>query len=91
MSKVMHYWEYGEQDKATRRKFNTGDVLENAAECLKCGEYIRSNNRHDYKSCKCGAVCVDGGSWYCKRSGKPEDCKNIIVMYEDAEILTNEN
>jgi hypothetical protein len=80
-----HYWQYGEQDKATRRKFNTGDIFENAAECLECGEYIRSNNRHDFKYCKCGNVAVDGGSWYAKRSYKTDKYRNIVVLFKDAE------
>jgi len=79
-----HYWEYGEQDKATRQKYNTGNILENAAECLECGEYIRSNNRLDFKYCKCKNIAVDGGSWYAKRNFKPgAKYRDIIVMYKD--------
>ena len=74
-----HYWEYGEQDKETRRKYYTGDILENAAECLECGDYIRSNNRLDYQTCSCGNVGVDGGSWYAKRTFKSRNFR-----YEDA-------
>lgn len=79
-----HYWEYGQQDKTTREKYGIGDILENAAECLKCGDYIRSNNRHDYRSCSCGAISVDGGSWYAKRSGNYSDCRDKIVLFDDA-------
>lgn len=86
-----HYWEYGQQDKATRRKYHTGDVLENAATCLECGEYIRSNNLHDYKSCGCGAIAVDGGSWYCKRVGSLESIQDHIIMYDDANSPEPEN
>lgn len=81
---VKFYWEYGEQDKATRAKFNTGDILENAAVCLKCNDYVRSNNLHDYKSCSCGAMAVDGGSWYCKRTGNMEFIEERVIMYKDA-------
>ena len=77
------YWEYGQQDKETRRKFNTGDILENAARCKKCGDYVRSNHRHDFRSCSCGAVSVDGGSWYARRLGCLEDYEDIIIMYDD--------
>ena len=81
---MKHYWQYGQQPKELRERFNTGDILENAAECLKCGDYIRSNNRHDFKYCKCGSIAVDGGSWYVKRIGDPANMKNIIVPYNDA-------
>lgn len=81
-----HYWEYGEQDVETRRKYNTGDILENAAECLSCNTYIRSNNRHDFVECKCGNVAVDGGSWYAKRVTKDNaQFQNIIIFYQDIE------
>lgn len=53
-----------------RKKFRIGDIFINAAVCLKCEDYVRSVNQHDFKSCKCGAVTVDGGSWYAKRTGK---------------------
>ena len=80
---MIHYWQYGQQDSKTRRKYNIGDILENAAVCGVCGEYIRSNNRHDFKTCSCGNVSVDGGSWYAKRSFKTDNFKDVIVMYED--------
>ena len=53
-----------------RRRLGVGDVWINAAECVKCGDVVRSKNRHDFKSCSCGAVAVGGGSWYCRRSGE---------------------
>ena len=65
---MKHYWEYDNRDKETRRKYNVGDILENAAICKLCGDYLRSNNRHDYKTCSCGNLSVDGGSWYAKRN-----------------------
>lgn len=53
---------------AERRRLHVGDVWRNEAKCLGCGDTIRSTNRHDFRSCKCGNLSVDGGSWYCKRS-----------------------
>jgi len=67
--------------KEQREKFNIGNIFINAAVCKKCGDYIRSKNRHDFKSCKCGAVIVDGGSWYCKRMGEEEDRIDIIEEF----------
>lgn len=50
--------------EAERRTKNVGDVWINAAVCHNCADFIRSRNRHDYVSCKCGNISVDGGSWY---------------------------
>jgi len=48
----------------------------NSIRCKSCGDVIVSEHVHDFKSCKCGAVFVDGGSQYARRgwpSGNPED------------------
>lgn len=83
---LKHYWEYGQQDKDTRSRYNTGDIFENAAKCFICDDYIRSNHLHDYKECSCGNIAVDGGSWYARRIFKDRDkYEDIVVMYEDAE------
>jgi len=43
-------------------------ILRNSARCPKCGDNPESVNRHDYKSCKCGAIAVDGGFDYLRRT-----------------------
>ncbi len=68
-----------------RRKFDIGDIYINAAVCLGCHEYIRSRNQHDYVTCKCGAISVDGGSWYAKRLGIMEYCISTIEGFYDSE------
>lgn len=50
--------------KEEREKLNIGDVWINAAVCHNCGDFVRSRNRHDFRTCSCGDVSVDGGSWY---------------------------
>jgi len=47
-----------------RRKLDVGDIWSNTVECPYCHEMIRSRNRHDHVTCKCGKTFVDGGSWY---------------------------
>lgn len=64
-----------------RKKFDIGNVFINAIVCKKCGSYIRSKNRHDFKWCKCKSVAVDGGSWYMKRLGKEEDYFECSEMF----------
>lgn len=65
--------------------FNTGTIYANAAECKKCGWYIRSRNKHDMVSCRCGAISVDGGSHYLKRSGNYEDVIERSVLFNWAQ------
>jgi len=70
--------------KEERRRKNIGDIWENAARCKICGEYIRSKNRHDFVSCGCGNVSVDGGSWYAKRAFHDNtQFENIIKKFND--------
>lgn len=51
-----------------RRRLGVGDIWNNSIKCNSCGDTIRSKNRHDFVTCKCGAVSVDGGSWYLRRA-----------------------
>jgi hypothetical protein len=39
----------------------------NRAGCRSCGDIIESTHRHDYVTCRCGAISVDGGSDYQRR------------------------
>ena len=36
-------------------------ILKNAVRCNCCGDIIESTHRHDFKTCSCGRVSVDGG------------------------------
>lgn len=40
----------------------------NGAKCLECGNEIYSLHRHDFVTCGCGNISVDGGLDYLKRS-----------------------
>jgi len=69
--------------KEKRRKLDVGDIWENKARCLKCKDVIRSKNRHDFVTCSCEAISVDGGSWYARRLGDPKDCEDLTEYYND--------
>ena len=43
-------------------------IVKNAIKCKHCGDIIESKHVHDFVFCKCGAVAVDGGHEYLKRS-----------------------
>lgn len=36
----------------------------NRAICLTCKNIIESQHGHDFRTCQCGAISVDGGGWY---------------------------
>ena len=49
----------------------------NRARCKKCGDIVESKYRHDFVTCTCGAVSVDGGKDYFRRVGYPEDYEEM--------------
>ncbi len=54
-------------------------IKRNRVHCKICSQTIESKHRHDFVTCFCGAVSVDGGLDYLKRVG---DSKNYIEMSE---------
>jgi len=52
-------------------------IIQNAVTCLACGDFIVSKHRHDFVTCTCGAVSVDGGQSYLRRVG---DFANAIDL-----------
>lgn len=52
-------------------------ITRNAAQCVRCGDTIESKHRHDFQSCSCGAIFVDGGLEYVRRGGNPEDFRDL--------------
>ena len=83
--KVTDYQDFTTIDmpKEEREKLHVGDIWANQIQCAKCGELIRSKNRHDFRMCKCGACGVDGGSVYLKRTGNSEDWVERYILYND--------
>ncbi len=65
------------------------EIIVNKIKCNSCGEIIESTHRHDYKTCKCGRVSVDGGHSYLKRAFKESlnDYTDMsIVEYSEEEL-----
>jgi hypothetical protein len=50
---------------------------QNGVECLKCGDVLYSVYCHDFHTCKCGKVAVDGGRDYLKISGNVGEWRQI--------------
>jgi hypothetical protein len=66
--------------KRTREAFGMGagrKILANKIRCKFCGEEIESKHRHDFVSCQCERVSVDGGKDYLKR------CFQMADDYEE--------
>ena len=57
-------------------------IIANKVHCLKCGDIIESRSRHDFVTCSCGAVSVDGGLDYLRRSFESEDCFEDLSVVE---------
>ena len=59
-------------------------ILQNQIKCNSCGDTPYSAYRHDYKRCECGAVAVDGGMSYLRRSAADlSGYEDISVTMED--------
>lgn len=58
-------------------------IVRNAARCNHCGDVIESTYRHNFVTCSCGRVSVDGGLDYLRRCGDPEDYTDLSEMEGD--------
>lgn len=52
-------------------------IIKNAIKCKKCGDIIESTYCHDFVTCSCGAVSVDGGKDYLRRVGNVDDWEDL--------------
>jgi len=64
---LKHYAEQNDEKIKQRRQTK---IIRNRIKCNRCGQIIESVSRHDFKTCKCGSVSVDGGKDYLRRSFK---------------------
>jgi hypothetical protein len=80
-----HHRRRHNRNRGTGMDYRIGefDFMRNRIKCRKCGDIIESKNRHDYVTCKCGAVAVDGGSSYLKRTGDPADIEELEEWPKD--------
>ena len=60
-------------------------LLSNEARCLLCEDVIRSMHGHDFRSCSCGNLSVDGGLNYRKRCIKNgwDTMEELSEFYEE--------
>lgn len=56
-------------------------IVRNAARCLSCGDEVESVSTHDFQSCSCGNIFVDGGRSYLRGGSKnPSDFESLAVV-----------
>lgn len=58
-------------------------LVRNSARCLKCSTEIESTHRHDFVTCPCGALSVDGGLDYARRVFKDDADWEDTSVYGD--------
>lgn len=51
-----------------------------AVQCLQCGDIIYSCAVHDFHSCSCGAVFIDGGFEYCRIGGALDKIEHVTKL-----------
>lgn len=54
-------------------------ILRSQLRCLECNDLIVSLDRHDFRSCKCGAVYLDGGRDYIRVGGDDVDFELVTL------------
>lgn len=57
-------------------------IIRNAAQCAKCGDIIESKHRHDFVSCSCESIFIDGGTDYIRAGGRIEDFISLLEVSE---------
>lgn len=60
-------------------------LTRNAARCDGCGDTIESRHRHDFRTCSCGSLSVDGGLDYQRVLFMPEVPFTDLCEYEEVE------
>jgi len=61
-------------------------IKRNVAKCLLCGDVMESVSTHDFRTCSCGSLSVDGGKEYIRRNFKEESCFEELTEMEDIPV-----
>ena len=63
----------------------------NKAQCKICKSIIESFHVHDFKTCDCGAISVDGGSEYFRFSGDSDSIISLCGYKHFIRLNTDDN
>ena len=61
----------------------TYKIRRNMAKCLKCGDVIESKTVHDFVTCSCKNLSVDGGREYLRRSFADSKAYEELSEYDE--------
>lgn len=64
-----------------------GYLLRNSAKCLLCDTEIESTHRHDFRSCPCNNVSVDGGHDYRRRGWDGRNGGEFVSWVDTSIVL----
>ena len=64
-------------------------IVQNAVSCNGCGDIIISKHRHNYVTCTCGAISVDGGQSYLRRVGTMVEGSYVDLSWSLPDELYN--
>lgn len=68
-----------------------GRIIRNAAKCLACGVVLESRHRHDFVTCDCGNLSIDGGKAYLKcLVQRPEMMEDMSIHEQDGPSIEDE-
>lgn len=64
-------------------------LIKNSGKCTKCDTVLESKHRHDFVTCKCGNISIDGGPEYSRRVGGLSDYEDLCEYrkYTKEELL----
>lgn len=62
-------------------------ILSNQIRCGQCGDTPFSAHRHDFRTCKCGEVSVDGGMEYLRRMA----LRDGVTTMKDMSIVISDD
>lgn len=66
-------------------------IVKNEVKCDHCKYIIESTDIHDFKTCSCGMVSIDGGYDYLKRVVKDNTTYEDLSVLVDDEYIKNLN
>lgn len=61
-------------------------LVRNRIQCNHCGDIIESKSVHNFVTCSCGRVSVDGGLDYAKRTAKEQGDYTELGEWEEVEV-----